>query len=224
MEIRRLLTDLMLVSDPALLSELEAVAQIRRLKKGEHTIRIGEMQTKLYIMISGVVRCYFLDGLNQEYTDCFITEPGYPVMTASISEPSLITAQAVVPTTLLELPMGTVARLMQEYTELLWLYNALLQKSLFFHWQIKTARYTYDALQRYVWFRKSWPEVERYANSRHIASFLGMTPETLSRMRHAVKNDQELVEMLSDPNSELDSSYIMEQVSSGRRQNGSALI
>ena len=37
--------------------------------------------------------------------------------------------------------------------------------------------------QRYAWFLREYPGLEAHAGKRHIASFLGMTPETLSRVR-----------------------------------------
>ena len=220
MDIRTFLAHQLQISDSALLDKMTAIAQICKLEKGESTIHIGEMQTRLYLLISGVIRCYFLDGLNQEYTDCFIIDPGYPVMTASISQPSLISAEAVTTCELLELPMQDLMELLPKHLELMWAYNAMLQKALFFHWQIKTARYTYNALQRYLWFCKNWPGVDKLANSRHIASFLGMTPETLSRSRSQARNNPEFTEMLNDPNSDWDAARIKEGLNNDVRQTG----
>lgn len=220
MEIVDLLGAATHISDAALLEKLSGLARVRHLKKGDITLKIGEPQTRLYLLIDGVMRCYFLDGSGQETTDCFITEPGYPVMPASLSMPSLITAQAVTAARLLELPLRQVMELMPEYPELLWAYNEILQKALFFHWEIKTSRFGYTALERYIWFKKNWPGVEEVANSRHIASFLGMTPETLSRMRRMARDSGQVHPLLDDPHSDWDSTRIKQNLDRHMRQDG----
>lgn len=223
MEITDILGAATHISDPVLLEKLSGLARIRRLKKGDISLKTGEMQTKIHLLIDGVMRCYYLDGSGRETTDCFIIQPGYPVMTASLSIPSLITAQAVTATRLLELPLKPVMALMQEYPELLWAYNEILQKVLFFHWEIKTSYFGYSALERYLWFRKNWPGVEEVANSRHIASFLGMTPETLSRMRRMARDGGQVHELLSDPNSDWDASGIKRVLDHHGRQDGRSI-
>ncbi len=40
-----------------------------------------------------------------------------------------------------------------------------------------------NAEQRYVWFTENYPDLLPVAQQRHIASFLGIQPETLSRIR-----------------------------------------
>ena len=220
MEIADILSAATHISDPVLLEKLSGLARIRRLKKGDISMKAGEMQTKIHLLVDGVMRCYYLDGSGRETTDCFIIEPGYPVMTASLSIPSLITARAVTATRLLELPLKETMALMQEYPELLWAYNEILQKVLFFHWQIKASRFSYSALERYIWFTRNWPGVEEVANSRHIASFLGMTPETLSRMRRMARNGGQVYELLNDPNSVWDASGIREVLDRHGRQDG----
>ena len=43
--------------------------------------------------------------------------------------------------------------------------------------------YQYTAMQRYEWFLKRYPELSQMISGRYIASYLGMTPVTLSRLR-----------------------------------------
>lgn len=220
MEIREIIQRLTQLQDSELLDKLETAASIRQFQKGDDILRIGEMQTKMYLLLDGIVRGYFLDGENLEHTDCFMTEFGYPVMTASISFPSLLGYVAVTPVHVIEFPMEAMTALMAEYTELLWMYNAMLQKALFFHWEIKASRVQFDAVRRYVWFLRKWPDVEKCANSKHIASFLAMTPETLSRSRRMANRSDELLELLVDPSSEWDSKIIKEKLDRGVKQDG----
>ena len=43
-----------------------------------------------------------------------------------------------------------------------------------------------DATERFKWFCKEYPGMIDMVNNRYIASFLGITPVTLSRLRHGV--------------------------------------
>ena len=43
--------------------------------------------------------------------------------------------------------------------------------------------YQYNAQERYEWFLKKYPGVIDLISHKYIASFLGMNPVTLSRLR-----------------------------------------
>jgi hypothetical protein len=42
-------------------------------------------------------------------------------------------------------------------------------------------------MERYQCFLKYYPDLINIVNNKHIASFLGMTPVTLSRLRHQLR-------------------------------------
>ena len=51
--------------------------------------------------------------------------------------------------------------------------------------RIKNTLCNYSAKQKYDWFLQEYPGLIFDVNNRYIASFLNMTPETLSRLRAA---------------------------------------
>jgi CRP-like cAMP-binding protein len=51
---------------------------------------------------------------------------------------------------------------------------------------------TKDAAGRYLDFLSEYPGLEARVRQRHIASYLGMTPVTLSRIRSRLKRDGRL--------------------------------
>ena len=55
------------------------------------------------------------------------------------------------------------------------------------HWEIKTITTQHTAIERYQWFLKAYPGLIDHVSNKHIASFLGMTPVTLSRLRRAIR-------------------------------------
>ena len=66
------------------------------------------------------------------------------------------------------------------------LYANLVLRSAKRHWEIKTVLYQYTATQKYQWFLQAYPELICHVSGRHIASFLGMTPVTLSRLKRTL--------------------------------------
>ena len=166
---------------------LSEIAKIRCYEKGESIYTIGEIQKNIYIILSGIVYSYFIDETQSIITDCFITERGFPVNTENFKLPSMFTTQALVNTELLEIPIDAALDLMQKFQELLWEYVRFMQMAMTFHWYIANKRIHSPANKKYKWFRETWPEVDAVASNQQTASFLGIRPESLSRLRHQAK-------------------------------------
>ena len=49
--------------------------------------------------------------------------------------------------------------------------------------ELKRIRYEYDAKDRYLWFRRTHPGAAEQMMNKHIASYLDMSPVSLSRIR-----------------------------------------
>ena len=50
-------------------------------------------------------------------------------------------------------------------------------------WEMKRIRYEYAAKERYLWFCRTHPGAADRMMNKHIASFLDMSPVSLSRIR-----------------------------------------
>ena len=50
-----------------------------------------------------------------------------------------------------------------------------------------------SATERYVAFRKRYPQLSERVPLRYIATYLGITPESLSRIRSAMKEDKSTI-------------------------------
>lgn len=188
-----LITKIFTVKDQEGIQMLSNVAAIRHCAKDEIIYAIGDIQTNIYILLNGVVYSYFIDETQTAITDCFITECGYPVSTENFELPSMFSTKALVETDLLELPIEAAMRLMQQYPEMVWEYVRLMQMAMTFHWYIAQKRIHYPANKKYEWFRENWPEVDKLASNYQIASFLGIRPESLSRLRQLAKKKGHLV-------------------------------
>lgn len=191
MDIGEFLMACLPVRESTVVSRLTAVAKIDHLEKGDLLIENGLPVNYINVLLSGVLRGFLIDKNGKDITDCFAFRTGEIAAPChSLDKPAQISIEAITPCEVLKIPVDAVWKLLEERTELVQLYNQYLVQALERHWEIKMVMYQYSAMQRYQWFLKRYPELCQIVNSRHIASFLGITPVTLSRLRTKLKNDQ----------------------------------
>ena len=82
-------------------------------------------------------------------------------------------------------------RLVGQNMEAMSLYNRLLQQSSQVHWEIKNMLCQHNAMERYQWFLRAYPGLIEQISNKYVASFLGITPVTLSRLRRALREGQD---------------------------------
>jgi CRP-like cAMP-binding protein len=186
------------ITDDEIINEISEIACVRHYEKGESIYKIGEFQTDICILLKGIVYSFFIDEAQNVVTDCFLTESGFPINTENLELPSMFGTEALAATDILQIPIQGALLLMDKYKEVLWEYVRFMQMGMTFHWYIANKRIHYPANERYEWFRKTWPEADKVCSNAQIASFLGIRPETLSRLRHQPKNadKQEGVDIL----------------------------
>lgn len=180
---RKIIKEILHIDDEALCQEIAKVVKIRSYHKNDSIMKIGDLQTEIRFLISGVVRFYYMDEEQTEHTHCFFSTPGDPVMVDAYSTNIMSGCEAVSEVAVLALPMMDGLRLMKSSETLMNVYIQLIRKAMLFHTEVAMVLRACDAKRRYIWFAQNFPEVEACAKSRHIASFLSITPETLSRVR-----------------------------------------
>lgn len=193
MSLPELYRDLFGLSDERLIQRLTELGEVRLVKKGHLLYREGEVSSKLTFLIQGLLRGFILDAGGRDITDCFIFEPGSAAVgSIGLGEPVTISVEALEDSQVLDLPTTLVMELLEEYPQLYQLYSAFLQVALKRHWEVKSAMYQYAAMERYQWFLRTYPGLHHQVSGKHIASFLGMTQVTLSRLRRTLREAGQL--------------------------------
>jgi CRP-like cAMP-binding protein len=157
----------------------------RELQAQQHWIQAGDICTDLCFILEGLVRIYYIDQAGNEVNQHFYqaNEVIAPVDALVSKEPCQYFIQTLEPTRLMVANYNQLSQAGEGNPELLRLEIKMLQ-TIF----IKSARREAQLLlgnaeQRYRWFCKEYPELLERIPQYHIASFLGITAVSLSRLR-----------------------------------------
>lgn len=154
------------------------------LKKGEQFITQGHRVQKYAYVLSGLTREYFMSGQGEitKYFGCpgsFITD----IAAFSFGHLARWSIEAVEPTQLLSLSTEANTRLEQTLPRWKAAERNILAMALMSAEGRILSLSSETAKERYLRLVNQQPTVLKYAAKQHIASFLGMSPETLSRLR-----------------------------------------
>ena len=163
---------------------LESIIVPQKYAKGEMILKEGEICRQFLYIDKGLVRqFYFKHGkevtehLGQEQTIVMCIESLFK------EEPTKLQVEALEPTTVYALPKADLERVAMHNVNIQILYRKILEESLIIS-QIHADLVRFETAQdRYKKLCKLCPQVVLRAPLVYIASYLQMTPETLSRVR-----------------------------------------
>lgn len=186
MEVEQIFSNLNSISplDSKALDELQKLFVNVELKRNDYLVREGSMTNSCYFLTEGVVRVFYNKDGN-EYNKTFFTPGMFPTpITALLSDtPSALSFQALVPAKLISFSYKKFIGLFDNNRCLETLMLRIMEQE----W-IKKERHdiqmvTNDATTNYLIFRNEYPNLENQIPQYHIASYLGITPIQLSRIR-----------------------------------------
>ena len=159
------------------------------LKKDEYFLRAGEIPGRLGFNISGLLRLFYIDDSGKEINKHFCLEKTVVVAYKPFirREESEIYIQALEDTKLLIIEYKTYNELLNSH--ICWQTIARKMAELIFILGQKreSELLLIDARERYRQFLVDYPNLVNRINQYHIASYLGITPESLSRIRANLK-------------------------------------
>ncbi len=167
---------------PEVCRKIAEISRYIQFSNNESILTIGQRQGQILFLVEGIARFYYIDPAGREHTLCFCETPGYPLMVHINTAGSFSGAHAVGQLRALTLPTHLGMALVGRYSELMGFYNRILNQALLFHAEIAVMLRGSTPQQRYAWLCNRMPQAAKTAQKRHIASFLGITPETLSRV------------------------------------------
>jgi CRP-like cAMP-binding protein len=157
---------------------------IRYLKKGDYFVEADKTCRYFGFIAKGLMRAWLLiDG--DEVTTCFCSENTFATSTTSFitQTPSSVSIQAMEDTVLLTILWDDLHQLYKKYPSWMKAGMIIIEKEFM---SLECQRQCYDtqaAEDRYMLLMKENPGIFNRVPLLYIASYLGITPETLSRIR-----------------------------------------
>lgn len=166
---------------------LESILVPMRYAKGDKILAEGEVCKNIYWIVKGLVRqFYFKNG--KELTEYMATENTICMCIESLfkEEPTHLQIMAIEPTIVYMLPKADLEAVAMKSVNIQILYRKILEESLILSQKHADMLRFESAQDRYQKLVKHNPQLVLRAPLVYIASYLQMTPETLSRVRNAV--------------------------------------
>lgn len=166
---------------------LSDILIMKRVHKREMVVQDRQVCHYMVYLRRGLLRqFYFKNG--KEITEHFTCEGNIAYCIESIfkNKPSRLMMEALEDSELCLIPYNRLVELSREYVGISEWLRHFLEDNLILH-QIKADSWRFESVQeRYERFLKEFPTVACRASVNDIASYLLMTPESLSRVRSAV--------------------------------------
>lgn len=172
---------------PESIEKLKSILIKKEYQKDEMILEEGQVSRYLYLINKGMIRqFYYKDG--RDITEHFSCEGNIATCLESLflQKPTHLLVQALEPSTVFLLDYEKWKKLCDEVSEINQLYRAVMEYKLVVSQQKADSWRFENSRERYDRFCKEFPSVARRASVAHIASYLLMTPETLSRVRAGV--------------------------------------
>lgn len=163
---------------------LESVLVPMRFAKGETILREGEVCRNIYYIEKGLVRQFYFKK-DKDITENMAVEGSIVMCIESLfkEEPTLLQIKAIEPAIIYALPKAKLEQVALHNVNIQILYRKILEESLI-QSQIHADMVRFEtAKNRYLRLYKMSPKLILRAPLVYIASYLQMTPETLSRVR-----------------------------------------
>ena len=169
------------------LDTLESILVPMKFAKGEMILKEGEICKNIYYIEHGLVRQFYFKN-DKELTEHLGVDHSIFMCIESLfkEEPTRLQVQAIEPTIIFALPKARLEEVALHNVNIQILYRKILEESLIIS-QIHADLLRFESAQnRYKRLCKMSPQVVLRAPLVYIASYLQMTPETLSRIRSGV--------------------------------------
>ncbi|NML70383.1 Crp/Fnr family transcriptional regulator [Chryseobacterium sp. RP-3-3] len=173
--------------------EIEAIKQyFEPVSYSKNTLleKAGKIPGYLYYIVSGYLRLFYMDENGNEVTTHVNCPPGFfTSYTHFISQTrSEDHVECITDCELLRITKENLDQLVNSSQSMKDFSISVFQQSIAYHENRSKELSVLNAEQRYLKLIENYPEIIQNVPIQYIASFLGMKPESLSRIRKKIIN------------------------------------
>ena len=162
-------------------------------EKENNLIRPLHVADRLFFLEKGTVRSFYQKDYKEINTEFFFENDFFTAFTSFLTqEKTNLHFQCIEHCDLISIPKDLIDKLLREDTKWNILLNNILANEYIKKCRRESSFLLLDANERYHYFLKQFPDADNRIPLFHIASYLGMSPETLSRIRSKKINQIDL--------------------------------
>ncbi|CAL2090449.1 Cyclic nucleotide-binding domain-containing protein [Tenacibaculum sp. 190524A05c] len=161
-----------------------------QLKKNEFFVKDGEYAQHIGFLKKGIVRAFFLNQEGKEYTKQFFMDSSIIGAYTSLltKKPNKIAQQALTDCEILIANFNEIEQRYSKFHDLERLGRKIAEYYFLEKEQKELEMALLDADKRYLILREKFPTIETIIPQYHIASYLGISPTQLSRIRRKLSS------------------------------------
>lgn len=167
---------------------IESKLKKLNLKKGVTILKADDKVISQYYVYNGCLRTYYIDKSGKEHTLQFaINDWWISDYTAFFTTTKAVMyIETIEEATIYQISKKSMEDLFIEIPQLETFFRKKMEKAFASFQKRILANLALSAKERYVSFISTYPNIEQSVKNYHIASYLGITTETLSRVRKEI--------------------------------------
>jgi len=177
------------LTTPNVIDEIYSSASIVRVKRNDDLVQIGETCRSFWFLLEGSVRAYTIDEHGKEFTTDFAFEnqffTSFRSFSLNVSTEETITAMESC--TFLKFTKEAFLKLIHKHPLFKQLYDTLVYEGFMCMEKRSNLLQSATAVDKYLYLLEyENPKIMERVPMHFIASYLGMSPETFSRVRSKI--------------------------------------
>ncbi len=168
----------------ALQNDLVQTLKVETIPKKTILLRVGEIFQRMYFIEKGLARAFYFDE-GKEHTSWFMKEGDFIISVNSFYKqvPSQESIEVLEDSIMASITYGQLQELYQKHLEFNIISRVLTEHYYSLSEERLFAMRQSSAKHRFEFFITRYPELAKRISLKQMASFLRMTPETISRLR-----------------------------------------
>jgi CRP-like cAMP-binding protein len=162
-----------------------SILKKKKLRKKTLLLEAGEIANETAFVISGCLRSYTVDRQGTEHTLLFAPSGWWAGDLYSIlsGQPAILNIEALEDSELLLMSSALQEELLQRVPAFERFFRILTGNALVAHQQRIIDEHSLNAKERYLKFCARYPSLIHRLPAKHIAGYIGVTPEFLSKLK-----------------------------------------
>lgn len=172
--------------------EIKDLIYLKQLDKKDYYSSEGQKAKDFCFILSGIFRIFYANSKGDEWNKYFLQKGNFLSASISPEHTSISNVQALAKCNILCVSYNELKRISNTHSQI----NEFIQKLTFSYLEQKHNReitlLSKNAINKYIYFKKEFPNLENKIQHYHIASYLGITPTQLSRLRKKNTSHQQM--------------------------------